>query len=369
MKEVIIHIGSPKTATSSIQGIFARNRAELLEGRVAYPKLCRHGDAHHLLVCDLIEKYRGTKMPDFWYGDKPRGQAWAKFHEEVTELGDSIDKVFISSELFFAQTQNSKNILAAIKEELKNYSVKILIYLRRQDQLYASFYNQDVKGMRQWCGTPESFYQTHQLFKKSYFEIVELWAEFFGSENIHLRPFFKGGLVGEDIVKDVCAAVGCAELKGEGVNENDALGVNQLYIKRCLNRVGFAKEKNEEVLKILTGLLPEPPAKNVLYISAPHYRALKKEWEQCNIKLQDKYLKSTCPYLDRIPQASDIEKAEVSDQLLVEFSTLLGAAIRDSNLGEHAKLFSKATTLLLLERGLTARVSDGTWRILTANCR
>ncbi len=77
MATVYLHIGAPKTATSNLQAILARHQDELLAQGVLYPRLCRHGDAHHVLVADLIDKYQANPMPDIWYGDFPRGQAWA----------------------------------------------------------------------------------------------------------------------------------------------------------------------------------------------------------------------------------------------------------------------------------------------------
>ena len=369
MKEVVIHIGSPKTATSSIQSIFSRNSGKLKKSGWAYPSLCRNGDAHHLLVCDLIEKHRETKMPDFWYGEMQRGSAWNKFHEEVDSLGDSINKVFISSELFFAQTQNVDQILSAIKEELKEYSVKILVYLRRQDQLYASFYNQDVKGMRQWGDSAELFYQTHQMFKKSYFDIVEQWAHYFGAENVIVRPFSRDELVGGDIVKDICSVLGCAELEARGVNENDALGVNQIYVKRCLNRVGYPKDLNDEVLRVLANLLPEHPAKNVLYILPGKFQLLRKGWVQCNARLKDKYLDRSCKYFDEIPLPENIRRAEVSDSVLIEFADRVAHMLGGASLGALGRLYAQAAVYMCIEQGLTDRLPLESWRALMAGCR
>ena len=78
MADVYIHIGAPKTATSTLQEVLVRQSAKLLKAGVLYPKRCRDGDAHHVLVCDLIEAHHGNRMPDVWYGDYPRGQAWSR---------------------------------------------------------------------------------------------------------------------------------------------------------------------------------------------------------------------------------------------------------------------------------------------------
>ena len=66
MATIYIHIGAPKTATSTLQSTLAGNYRKLLKNGVLYPKEPRHGDAHHLLVCDLIEKYQKIRMPEVW---------------------------------------------------------------------------------------------------------------------------------------------------------------------------------------------------------------------------------------------------------------------------------------------------------------
>ena len=63
--------------------MLAGNYRELLSQGVLYPKLLRHGDAHHTLVCDLIKAYQGHTMADLWYGDRARGEAWQDLQREI----------------------------------------------------------------------------------------------------------------------------------------------------------------------------------------------------------------------------------------------------------------------------------------------
>ena len=108
MATVYIHIGAPKTATSTLQSVFSDNYGKLLKNGVLYPKHFRHGSAHHLLVCDLIEKYQGIRMPDIWYGPRPRGEAWSSLKAEIDQHGSAVDSVILSSELFFWPERKNK---------------------------------------------------------------------------------------------------------------------------------------------------------------------------------------------------------------------------------------------------------------------
>ena len=104
MATVYLHIGAPKTATSTLQRSLSENHKKLLNSGVLYPRELRHGDAHHLLVCDLVDKYQRNPMPDVWYGSRPRGQAWPALLAEMARPEHGIDKVILSTELFFGQS-------------------------------------------------------------------------------------------------------------------------------------------------------------------------------------------------------------------------------------------------------------------------
>ena len=47
MTTIYLHIGAPKTATSTLQAVFAAKSRQLRKQGVLYPSGCRHGDAHH----------------------------------------------------------------------------------------------------------------------------------------------------------------------------------------------------------------------------------------------------------------------------------------------------------------------------------
>ena len=119
--------------------MLARNCEQLLEQGVLYPRLLRHGDAHHTLVCDLIQAYKGHTMADLWYGEQARGEAWSKLQREMDQHHSQIDKIILSSELFFGQTQRLEDMLADIRNRFAGHELKVVVYLRRQDELYSSF--------------------------------------------------------------------------------------------------------------------------------------------------------------------------------------------------------------------------------------
>jgi hypothetical protein len=352
MASVYLHIGAPKTATSTLQSMLAGNCEQLLEQGVLYPRLLRHGDAHHTLVCDLIQAYKGHTMADLWYGEQARGEAWSKLQQEIDQHHSQIDKIILSSELFFGQTQRLEDMLADIRNRFAGHELKVVVYLRRQDELYSSFFNQDVKGARQWAHNAYQFYQTHQIFQHDYDELLAVWSRGVGRENMIVRPYEAAQWVGGNIIEDFCSVTGIRPLVAGPVDTNEALGPTQLYIKLCLNRVGYDKGENEGVLRLLQSVCPEPGMENCVYIHRGLYREYRSDWIKVNKRLADEYLGGKPLFTNPIPPPEKVtlyqpDLAHILDCLLALYQHFEGE-------GEsaHQNLFARAMMLILAEKDL-----------------
>lgn len=352
MAKVYLHIGAPKTATSTLQSVLAANYDKLLAGGVLYPRLLRHGEAHHTLVCDLIEQYQGHSMADLWYGERTRGEAWQDLQREIQAQRQPVDTIILSSELFFGQTRNLQDMLADIRDRLSEHELKVVVYLRRQDQLYSSFYNQDIKGVRQWEYSAYQFYQTHQIFQHDYDEMLAIWSRAVGQENMVIRPYEPAQWVAEDIVQDFCAAIGIGPLKAGRTSQNESLGATQLYIKQCLNRVGFDKGDNEAVLALLIKLHREEPLKHCCYIHRGLYGDYRKAWMQVNKRLAERYLDGTPLFLKPIPAPGKVTVYQTDPQQVLRFLQAMYAHFSQQPEDRHCSLFARAALLMLAEQDL-----------------
>ncbi len=93
-----LHIGAPKTGTTYLQQVLARNRAQLSADGVLYPKVA--GDAHHTSLWDLRREWQ---QRDF--GKDIRGH-WDEAVRLVTDWGGPV--AVMSSELFvYAEPEES----------------------------------------------------------------------------------------------------------------------------------------------------------------------------------------------------------------------------------------------------------------------
>lgn len=361
MATVYLHIGAPKTATSTLQAVFSKNYKKLLKNGVLYPQSARHGDAHHLLICDLIEKHQDHRMADFWYGDCARGQAWQELKADMAAHKDQIHSVVLSSELFFGQSKNIDAMHNDILTHLHGHEIKIVVYLRRQDQMYSSFFNQDVKGVRQWAHSAYQFYDTHQVFEHNYVKSLRIWSDSFGKENVLIRPYESQQWPQGDIVQDFCALVKTIPLKSGRASSNSGFGVHQLYLKRCLNRVGFDKEENEAVVKHIMLLCPEEPTPLCSYVKKRRYRQLRRDWVHANLRLEEEFLDGKALFEQEIPRADQVEVYETDKQVIAEFLLIIVRKIADRGLKEHTALFAKAALLIFAEQDL--------WSIIEPDAR
>jgi len=312
----------------------------------------RCSDAHHVLACDLIEKCQGSPMSDVWYGSVPRGQGWQLLQRELEQQKEPVDSVVLSSELFFGQSKSLASILDEIAHALDGHQVKVVVYLRRQDQLYSSFYNQDVKGMRQWPDSAYAFYETHQIFESSYQDTLGTWSKVFGKDNIIIRPFEPGQWPGGDIVQDFCTVIGIAPVASRYRDRNESLGSTQLYLKRCLNRIGFDKQLNDGVLKVLAVLCPEEPANPCQYIHRGLYRKYRQQWLRTNKSLADDYLGGRPLFNEPIPDADEIVLYKVNQLNLAGSIENMVNVFRTGKYAEYRTLFAKAALLALAEYDL-----------------
>jgi hypothetical protein len=361
MATIYLHIGAPKTATSTLQNVLASNYGRLLKEGVLYPRNLRSADAHHELACDLIEKYQGSPMSDVWYGAQPRGQAWQSLQDEMEHQKNSIQSVIISTELFFGQSKNLEPIVEEMSNYLRGHEVKVIVYLRRQDQLYSSFYNQDVKGMRQWPDSAYQFYETHQLLECGYHSLLGMWSQAFGKKHIIIRPFEPEQWLNGDIVQDFCGSIGIEPLSSKYEDHNESLGITQLYVKRCLNRIGYEKNLNDEVLRVLAKICPEEPAKGCLYVHKGLFRKYRKEWLQINEALSADYLQDRPLFNGSIPKPEELDLYKINHLKLAGYIKNMVNIFGKGKYREYRALFAKATLLILAEQDM--------WYVLDAESR
>ena len=167
-----------------------------------------------------------------------------------------------------------------------------------------------------------------------------------------IRPYEAAQWVGGDIVEDFCAATGIAPLGAASASPNESLGPTQLYIKLCLNRVGFDKGENERVLRLLLEVCPEEPARGCIYVHRGLYRDFRSAWIQVNKRLSEKYLDGAPLFTNPIPPPEKMSLYQPELALILQYLLALFEHFDTARLHPHRSLFARAMLLILAEKDL-----------------
>lgn len=251
MRKLVIHAGTHKTGTTSIQRFFVHNRKALLERGICYPnpkvrlqKFSRARNASFLgfearrrLVPDQLQQEDVDLLPT----------AFKNFGEQVKDQ----DFVVVSDEALWYYGSLYKGFWPAVKEMLEPYGfdeITIIAYLRRQDRLAQSRYAEFIKSSDMLTYTYEEY-----LNRKSTRRYLDYGAALaniegtFGKENITLRIFDRSELVEGDAVADFCSLIGIDPHDGfEELEDqkNPSLKGNFIEIKRLMNYRSSANLNN-----------------------------------------------------------------------------------------------------------------------------
>ncbi len=245
MRKIILHIGSPKTGTTSIQKFLHLNYETLAElDRTIYPMTGRKDS-------DNIIRYSHNLLLPSITAHKGNTQALlASINKEAIEQ----KQIIISAELFFSKLFRPavQRSLKTIKNTFRSDEVKILIYLRRWDLYLESVYNQAVK---QWLTNVSIDKYIEQREKAigwhpaDYLRYIAVLENIFGKDAIEIRSFDKQAFIGGDLYKDFCHATDLQHIEHykKPKKSNESLTTTQLLATILLAPL-FNKKDNAFVV-------------------------------------------------------------------------------------------------------------------------
>lgn len=227
MKNLYLHIGMGKTGTTAIQNFCAANIAAFNAQGFSYPQIGQRSCAHHLI---------SPHIPPFltkanWVFLEPN--RW------VPKLAAQSDNNFVMSSELIAWT--AEELVGPFCEAIKeHFNLKIVIYLRRQDELVMAGYNQMVKAGLQ-RGKIDAILEK-KLHSYDYQERISVWEKHVGAENLIVRAYEKSQFVKGDLIEDfltgglqICDTSQFVPLEKGDLNPR--LSNESLEYKRLINNV------------------------------------------------------------------------------------------------------------------------------------
>ncbi|MBM9606271.1 hypothetical protein [Desulfopila inferna] len=198
-KTIYLHIGYFKTGSTSIQFLLSQNYKRLLKKGVLYPKTGRRGykGQHHSAIPLLMCVKAGLHCPP-WFKNSfsLKADPEVLIKKLVSEI-DSFagDTVVLSSEEFVRLgVAEGQAHLSRLRKYLDKYEIKIVCYIRRQDDYIESMYNEIVKCGGVPVNISENGGKPFLGGFHDYHKCLSIWSEIFGKNNIIMRIFDKESL-------------------------------------------------------------------------------------------------------------------------------------------------------------------------------
>ena len=260
MLKLYLHIGMPKTGTTYIQNFLRANNNVLKEKGYVYPDFGVRFDAvganrnAHFLVSVIRDENKkrlvGTEH-----------EIEDECFEKLYGLFEEYPNVIISEESIWnsAERKRYKNFWKNLKERLESHgiSLKIIVYLRRQDLYIQSFWAQQIKESR-FSDTLQEYIKS-SAFKRAkldYKQRLDEISEVVGKENMLVRVYEKEQYAPpqKTIVSDFLKTVGLQYTDEYTELErlpNRSLSGVYLETMRELNKVGIFDVHNKYVQTLM----------------------------------------------------------------------------------------------------------------------
>ena len=282
-KIIYVHIGTPKTGSTSIQYFLWNNYEVLRKNGVLFPKSCLTQTSSY----GNRSAAHSTFLHDF---DK----ACKNLKQEIT-VSKNIHTVLLSCEQFGPRIRFISDLS---KQLFKNNVIKIIIYLRRQDKYLESLYKEAVAGtFARFAEDFTTYYYTHtEAMRPDYYQLLQPWADCFGHENIIVRPFEKKQFYGGNLIRDFLHHTCIDDIENfqnlEIYNENISIPCEVVRLMSHLNAIPMQAATYREFCayvykNLLDGFEFD---KNAKFVSPQAAIEIISTFDESNQKVAKKYL-------------------------------------------------------------------------------
>ena len=212
--KAVIHIGTPKSGTTTIQSFLALNRTALAAQGFRYePMDPRHSAQLELGLAGMIRAGETVDEPVRQWALGAYSEAGQKAHVDRFEamLADGVrswpEHTYIgSSEQVFAWLSKPARI-EALDRFLRQFfdSVRYIVYFRPQHELMLSSYSERIKR-----GETLTFDQhfDERSGGMNWNRRARNWTETLGRDALSIRLLDSGRMMNGDLLDDFCAAAG-----------------------------------------------------------------------------------------------------------------------------------------------------------------
>lgn len=336
MKTLYLHIGTPKTGTTSIQRFLLQNRKVLKKYGYCFPKFpykYRHvynNRNGHFLVgkCYYPDRSRNHKLEQFRFNE---GMS------HVRKCFEKNDNVILTEETLwrclYTRNQLAKDIKA--HADAHKYCVKIIVYLRRQDAFLISFWKQKVKHIKSAMVQTfeerlrEALENERYLFE--YASRLDELASIFGKDNLIVRRYQSDSWENGSLIDDFLHCIGLEHTEdflNPPSDYNPSLSENMAYMKRIINSESSFSKKERSYLGYTMRELSaaSTTSYSCSMLSVSETRALLEQFADENDRVAMDYCKDNQPlftdYINDVPKWQP-DNPHMQEDMIRFFSTAI----------------------------------------------
>jgi len=309
---LIVHIGTPKTGTSSLQRFLHINSSILEKVGWSYSFFDERTEEERMLL-----SRNGDIFVKEWFLLDTTGCTWNDSWVKIEKALEKFNVILSCEDIYMWQTEE---LLGEIKKRYDN--VQVIVYIRRQDLFLESWWNQSVKAETYIDDTFFEFVRKHYNdIEYRYYDKLQQISDIIGKENVIVRLFEKESFSGysKDVISDFFDAlninVNLEEMeKVERVNER--ISGQLLHIKRVINQIDKEYTNLQSLhctntLKLAS--LIEGGMKNEGYFEPDDRKKILEYYAEQNEKLAKEYFGRKDAKLFEEPDYSiDVNKNELS---------------------------------------------------------
>lgn len=223
---IYIHVGLAKTGTTAIQNFIVKNKRHFADYNFHYPSTGLANNCHHGIA--------------FYWGDYKAFKKSFKIKKNTLEIfseelhANKDKNILISSECLNLGEVNWEELLSLFPHK----RIKIIVYLRRQDNMWSSAYREMIKNNTTYL--PSKIWLESHKVDNYYYERLKHYQQFVDKKDIIIRIYEKEQFIEGSIFSDFCSILSIPIDKRFRIptkNYNPHLSRGVLEYNRLLNTV------------------------------------------------------------------------------------------------------------------------------------
>lgn len=280
-----IHIGTWKTGSSTIQFNLHRLKEDLKQEGIYYLS-----KKDKMVIDDRIIRDFEKIEPEYV------SQSRRKLKGILNNSREEGYKYIASAEEFsgdpFSGFKNCRAVAENIFEITKdlNLDIKIIVYLRRQDDFIESMYTQSIH-----LGGVKTFQEFISDFDESHFNwynLLKAYSDVFGKKNIDVRRYHKAFLPHKNsLMQDFGSAVNSNLIANysETVSKNKGLSRNALELTRITNK-HLNDEEQYQLRKLFQEINSKNPFEKYAFFESSERKEFLARYKNSNLKIAKEYM-------------------------------------------------------------------------------